>query len=284
MRRLLLIAPLLLSACLPREAAELFLLRGHFDLVQDVSYGSDVRQRLDVYRPRRGRRAAAVIVFLYGGRWQDGSKREYRLLGDAATRRGLLAVVPDYRLYPQVNFPGWVEDAARAVRWVSDNIKQFGGDPSQIFVVGHSSGGHTAALLALDERYLRDAGVSPTAVRGFVSLAGPVATQWTDADVQMLMGPREQWASTYPLKQVGRPMSPILLLHGMQDRTVAVGNSTRLAARIRERGGCARAMTYRSLGHVGIVLALALPQLDIAPVLEDVVRFIRQPLAACDWT
>lgn len=192
-----------------------------------------------------------------------------------------MAVIPDYRLYPAVRFPAWVDDAAGAVRWVSQNIQSFGGNPSQIFVVGHSAGAHTAVLLALNPHYLADAGLSPTRVRGFIGLAGPVATVWTEPDVQALMGPREGWPATYPLEQVGRSISPLLLLHGVKDRTVAVGNSVRLAARIRERGGCARVITYQGLDHIGIVLALALPQLDIAPVLEDVVRFVRQPLAAC---
>jgi pimeloyl-ACP methyl ester carboxylesterase len=150
------------------------LVHGHFDLVRDLPYGSDARQRLDVYRPRSSARPAPVVVFLYGSRWQHGSKGEYRLLGDALTGRGIVAVVPDYRLYPEVRFPAWVEDAARAVRWVRDSIGRFGGDPTRIFVVGHSSGGHTAAVLALDEHYLRDAGVPAEAVRGFVSIAGPV--------------------------------------------------------------------------------------------------------------
>ncbi len=252
-----------------------------FELVRDVPYGSQDRQRLDVYIPREGRRPAPVVVFLYGGRWQRGSKDEYRLLGDALTRRGLLAVIPDYRLYPQVRFPVWVEDAARAVRWVSDSIRYFGGDPGKIFVVGHSSGGHTAALLALDEHYLRDAGVPAKAMKGFVSLAGPVATTWTDPDVRALMGPEELWSATYPLEQVDGLEPPLLLLHGARDKVVSVSNSKRLAARIRERQGCAQAQTYRGLDHIGIVIALAAPQLGIAPILDEVANFVRQPLAIC---
>ena len=256
------------------------MLRGHLDLVQDVRYGNDRRQRLDVYQPRR-RQAAAVIVFLHGGRWQNGSKREYRLLGAAITAEGVVAVVPEYRLYPQVRFPGWVEDAARAVRWVRDSIEHYGGDPSQIFVVGHSSGAHTAALLALDEHYLREAGLPTNAVRGYVSLAGPVATEWTDPDVQALMGPRGGWTATYPLEQVDGSEPPLLLLHGAKDQIVSSENSTRLAARIRGRGGCTRVVFYRGLDHLGIVVAFALARLNLAPVMDDVITFIRHPAAGC---
>lgn len=269
------------SACSPRRVAERILLRDHFTLTPGLTYGPAERQRLDVYRPRVVRSSAPVVVFVYGGRWQNGSRDQYRLLGDALTRRGLVAVVPDYRLYPGVRFPAWVEDAAQAVRWVSDSIGRFGGDPSHIFVVGHSAGAHTATLLGLDERYLDRAGVPGGAVRGFVSIAGPVATVWTDPDVQALMGPREGWTATYPLSHVDGTEPPILLLHGERDRTVAPANSVRLAERIRQRGGCARAIAYRGLDHVGIAIALSVPRLGGAPVLEDVLTFVGDPAGGC---
>jgi acetyl esterase/lipase len=143
-----------------------------------------------------------------------------------------------------------------------------------------SAGGHTAALFALDQRHLRRAGVPAAAVRGFVSVAGPVATSWTDADVKALMGPPESWPATHPMIQVDGTEPPLLLLHGKRDRTVSPGNSVRLAMRIRERGGCARVITYRGLDHVGIVVALSVPRLEIAPVMRDVMTFLRRAASA----
>jgi acetyl esterase/lipase len=220
-----------------------------------------------------------VVVFLYGGRWKHGSKRDYLLLANTLARRGWVVVVPDYRLYPAVRFPGWVDDGARAVRWTRDHAARFGGDTSRLFVVGHSAGAHTAALLALDERYLRSAGVPAGAVRGFVSLAGPVDTTWTAPDVQRLMGPERGWPSTYPVRHIDGTEPPLLLLHGASDDVVGSRNSVRLAGRIRERGGCARASVYRGVGHIEIALALAFPALRLAPVLDDLARFVRDP-----WT
>ncbi len=265
------------TGCAPRRAAEALLLGHHFQLLADRPYDSDARQRLDIYRPRGERAPAPVVVFIYGGRWQYGSKEQYRLLGDAFTREGVVAVVPDYRLAPAVSFPGWVEDAAHVVRWVHDSIARYGGDPERIFLVGHSAGGHTVTLLGLDEHFLRQAGVPAGSVRGIVSMAGPVATSWTDADVQALMGPRDGWPSTYPISYVNATAPPLLLLHGERDRTVAAANSTRLADLIHGRGGCARVITYRGLGHVGIAVALSLPRLPIAPVMDDVMRFVKRP-------
>jgi acetyl esterase/lipase len=249
--------------------------------VENIPYDVSGSLRLDVYKIREKRKAAPVIVFLYGGRWQHGSRRQYRPIGNALSRSGFVAVIPDYRKYPEVRFPAWVDDAARAIRWVNDSILQYGGDPKQIFVVGHSAGGHTAALLAIDSHYLRKAGLSPHMVRGYAILAGPVATTWTDADVQALMGPREGWPATYPMELADGSAPPMLLLHGGRDKVVSPANSTRLEAHIRQRGGCAASIMYSGLGHVGIVIAMALPQFNIAPVLEDLLKFLRRPLAAC---
>jgi len=264
------------SACSPRRAAESLISGNHFVRTADIAYGADPRQRLDVYRPRAVREHHPVVVFLYGGRWQSGSKTDYRVLAGALTRHRFVAVIPDYRLYPQVRFPAWVDDGAQAVRWVRDNIGQFGGDPERIVLVGHSAGAHTVALLALDKRYLARVGAA-SAVRGFVSLAGPVDTTWTDPDVQLLMGPQENWPETYPSRHIDGTEPPILFLHGAGDETVLPHNSTVLAALIQERGGCARAVVYPNVGHVEIVIALAIPWLRIAPVVEDVAAFVRDP-------
>lgn len=272
---------LLLAGCSPRRAAEALLMGDHFTRVADVAYGDGERQRLDVYRPRAARRGAPVIVFFHGGRWRDGAKDEYRLVGSALARRGFVVVVPDTRLAPVHRFPSWIEDGARAVRWTADHAAAHGGDPSRITLVGHSSGAHTVALLVLDERWLRAAGVPAAAVRGGASLAGPVDTVWTDPDVQALMGPRDGWPATHPRTHVDGTEPPLLLLHGAADATVLPAGSRRLSARIAAAGGCAPLRIYQGVGHVGIAVALAAPALGIAPVLDDVAAFARDASAAC---
>ena len=271
------LAFLLLSACSPRFVAERWVLGERVTETRDIAYGDSTRQRLDVYRPAGVSTPAPVIVFLYGGRWKYGTKDDYLLIANSFARRGWVTVIPNYRLYPQALFPAWVEDGARAVRWTVANIARYGGDTSRIIIVGHSAGAHTATLLALDERYLRDAGVPATAVKGFVSMAGPVDTTWTAPDVQRLMGPSEGWPASYPSTHVHGTEAPILLMHGDVDDVVSVGNSVRLAGRIRAREGCAALHVYRNVGHVDIAVALGLPALVDAPVLDDLARFVRDP-------
>ena len=270
---------LALTACAPRAALERAVLGRDVIRDADLAYGSDARQRVDVYRPRDRARAAPVLLVVYGGRWKYGAKRDYLLLADRLARRGWIVVLADYRHYPDVIFPAFVEDVAHAVRWTADHASAYGGDTSRLLVLGHSSGAHTVALLALDEHYLRDAGVAPGAVRGFVSLAGPVDTTWTARDVQRIMGPREGWRATWPATFIDGTEPPLLLLHGTRDDVVSAGNSVRLAERIRARGGCARARLYRGLDHVEIMVALAFPRRGDATVADDVAAFVRDPVA-----
>jgi acetyl esterase/lipase len=275
-RTLAIVLLALLTACAPRFAAERWVLGDRTSQSRDIPYGTDERQQLDVYRGHPPREPAPVIVFLYGGRWKYGSKDDYLLIGNSFARRGWITVIPNYRLYPETLFPGWVQDGATAVRWTVDNIASFGGDTSRIFVVGHSAGAHTAALLALDEQYLRDAGVARAAVKGYVSIAGPVDTTWTAPDVQRLMGPPAGWPDSYPWTHVGTDQPRLLLMHGDADDVVTVGNSLRLADRISGRDGCAPLRVYRGVGHVDIAIALGLPALVQAPVLADLAHFVRR--------
>ncbi len=266
------------AACSPRAGVERLVLGDDIVRTADVQYGDSARQRLDVYRRLTTRAPAPVIVFVYGGRWKYGTKDDYLLIGNNFARRGWVTVIVNYRLYPSVLFPAWVDDGASAVAWTVRNIERFGGDTSRIIVVGHSSGAHTTALLALDEHYLRDAGVPAGAVRGFVSISGPVDTSWTARDVQRLMGPAEGWPATYPATHIDGSDPPLLLMHGEADEVVSPGSSRRLARRIRERGGCVELHLYPSVGHIDIAAALGLPGIGSAPVLEDLARFVRDPV------
>ena len=279
LRQLAVVGMVAVCGCSPRQGIERLVLYDRVARTADIAYGADARQQLDVYVERRTRASAPVVVFIYAGRWKYGSKRDYLLVGNALARRGLVVVIPDYRLFPAERFPAWVDDGASAIRWTRDNIARYGGDPQNIIVVGHSAGAHTAAMFALDEHFLRDAGLSPNAVRGYVSLAGPVDTTWTAPDVQEIMGPRDSWPSSYPYNFIDGTEPPLLLLHGDADDVVTVGNSTRLADRIIARGGCARSIVYPRVGHVGIALALAFPSFGTAAVVRDVGAFVRDPAA-----
>jgi acetyl esterase/lipase len=246
-----------------------------YRVTRDVPYGSLSRQRLDVYSPPAAEGPLPVVVFFYGGWWQAGEKADDRFVADALVSRGLVAVLPDYRIYPEARFPDFVEDGARAVAWTRENVAAYGGDPARIYLMGHSAGAHIAAMLTLDPHYLRALGLERSSIRGTIGLAGPYDFLPFHSDnVRILMGPPEGWPATQPINFVDGREPPMLLLHGGWDTSVGVDNTRRLAARIRSRGGEVEEIVYSRVGHQGVVGAMARPLRWVAPVLDDVQRFI----------
>jgi acetyl esterase/lipase len=265
-----------LSGCSALDVLDAVVPGGGYVADTDLPYGDGARQRLDVYRPvaaSSGPAGAPVIVFFYGGNWESGARRLYRFVGQGFAKQGFVTVVPDYRLYPEVRYPAFVEDGAAAVAWVVRNIARFGGDPGHIILVGHSAGAHTALMLALNPAFL---GADRAALAGAVGLAGPYDFEprgrnrdILDADAG---GP-----SSMPIDYVDGTGPPVLLLTGDADTIVSPGNSARLAARIREHGGRVRVIEYQGVGHTKILAALAAPLTWLLPVRQDVAAFANNP-------
>lgn len=245
---------------------------------QSIAYGAGARRTLDIYRPR-GATAAPVIVFFYGGSWQSGSKGMYRFLARALTRRGYVAVVPDYRIYPEVTYPGFIEDGALAVRWVKDNAARFGGDPGRLFLMGHSAGAYIAAMLAIDGRWLSAVGLEACRdISGWIGVAGPYDfLPLRDGTLRTIFG---EEPATQPITHVAPGAPAALLLTGVKDRVVDPGNSRRLAAKLHDAGGEGTVRMYRRAGHLTIMAAFAPFLRFIAPVLRDTDSFIKRIGAA----
>src|SRR5689334_23463520 len=105
-----------------------------------LAFGADPRQKLDLYVPEGLRGRAPVLLFFYGGGWQGGNRARYRAFGRTFAGAGVVTAVADYRLYPQVKYPAFVEDAAVALAFLRDHVVHHGGDPDRSFVCGHSAG------------------------------------------------------------------------------------------------------------------------------------------------
>jgi acetyl esterase/lipase len=243
----------------------------------NVNYGEGPRRTLDIYVPEARPTRAPVIVFFYGGGWSSGAKGDYTFAGDAFAAQGFVTFVPDYRVYPEVQFPAFVDDAAAAVRWVQANAERYGGDPDRIVLVGHSAGAHIAMLTALDTRYAEQAGFDRSAIRGVVGLAGAYGfDNFNIPLLQNVFGSAEEPMATMPVHFVRGDAPPILLLHGERDRRVPVRSSSRMYQVASGAGQQAELKIYPGVDHPGIMQALAIARRDEAPVLEDAVTFARR--------
>ena len=229
-----------------------------FRRTADVPYTQGPRGRLDVYEPRAPHHGAPVVVFFYGGNWDSGTKALYRFVGATLAARGMVVVIPDYRVYPEVRFPVFLQDNALAVRWAADHAAEHGGDAGKLFLMGHSAGAYDAAMLALEPRWLAEVGLqSVRDVRGLIGLSGPYDFLPLKRErLKIIFGPPEGLSATQPINHVDGRGPPALLLAGAADRTVLPRNSQRLADRIRARGGEAETVIFPRASHARTITDL----------------------------
>lgn len=250
-------------------------------LAVGIAYGENARQQLDIYAPSTpSANPRPVIVWFYGGSWNSGTREGYNFAGRALAAQGFVTVVADYRLVPEVRFPGFVEDGAAAVRWVRANIGEYGGDGERIVVAGHSAGAYIAAMLANDPQWLGD---DREALAGLVGLAGPY--DFYPFDVPSTVEAFGQWpepSATQPITFADQTAPPALLLTGEDDTTVKPRNSEALSAKLSEAGIDAQMIRYADVDHVDIVAALARPLRGRAPVLADLTAFAQRVTAAAE--
>jgi len=238
----------------------------------EIAYGDDPSHRLDVYVPQ-GAKRSPVVIFWHGGMWMRGSRDEVRFVGAALAQSGHVAVVPNYRLHPQVRHPAFVEDGARAVAWVRESISKFNGDGHSIFLMGHSAGAYIATMLAFDQEFLRNAGTSTQCIRGVIGLSGTYTLERPSIFINSIFG-KPSGIAWRPVDVVSDQSPPTLLLHGQADNIVWVGEAEALANRLKAHAVPTELKTYSDRSHQDLLIAWWRPLRFRAPVRQDVQRFI----------
>jgi acetyl esterase/lipase len=264
------------SACSPLIFADLLSPHDGYKLKPGVVYGIHSRQKLDIYEPHKGEKKDIIVMFIYGGSWRSGERSNYRFIAQPFVSQGYTTIVPDYRLYPEVRFPAFVDDIAKAIVWTHRRYKKKD-NPRKIILVGHSAGAHIAALLALDNRYLESAGASTEIIAGWVSLAGPHAfnplkTKSTKPIFNNFAPIIEQ---TKPTTFARSDAPPGLLLHGENDTVVYTKNSALLATAIENERGHITLKTIAGVGHIEILLSITGNKLFDTGVKQEIFKFLK---------
>lgn len=278
-----LVVALALVACSPITALNVLTPGGTHTRTADVAYGDGPRQKLDIYRPVQPAPAGGwpVAVFFYGGSWNSGARGDYAFVGEALAARGILTLVADYRLYPEVRYPDFLRDSAAALAWGLAHASSLGGNPRRVFVMGHSAGAYNAAMLALDARWLQGnpAGAhEPTELAGFIGLAGPYDfLPMTNEDTQPVFFHPNYPAGSQPVSHVSRTAPPTFLGAARDDRLVdPQRNTLGLANRLQALHVPVTVKTYDGVSHATLIGAFGAPLRWLAPVLDDVVAFIER--------
>ena len=263
----------LLGACSPAALLNATVPEQGIAITRDIPYGAGPRRTMDVYRPAVPQAGLPLIVFLYGGSWRGGSKALYPFVAAPLARRGAVVCVPDYRVYPEVVFPAFLQDCAAAVAFAGQHAARWGSDSSRLMLLGHSAGAYNGAMLLLDPHWLEDAGAPRP--QGGALLAGPYDfLPITDRDVIPVFP--DPGPETQPITFANGGSPPLLLLAGSDDTLVAPRNSLRLADRVIEAGGRADAHILPGLGHIGVILGFAPPFRTRGGVLDRVDAFRRR--------
>lgn len=240
---------------------------------EGISYGSNPRQIYDLYWPEGATDTTPVIIFFYGGSWDSGRRADYAFAGNGLADEGYITAIVDYRIFPEVKFPDFVEDGAAAVARIVNDV----GENRTMFLMGHSAGAQIAALLAFDQRYLATHGLDACdTLQGFIGLAGPYDFLPLKKQRLREIFPQSIRDQSQPINYVSERSPPALLIHGKDDTTVLPRNSRRLADALNARGVTSQVNFIEDLGHVKIVAALASVLQKTAPVRPLINQFVAQ--------
>jgi acetyl esterase/lipase len=243
----------------------------------NLPFGSGARDRLDVYQPAKATgQSLPVIIFWHGGGWVDGDKSFYRFVGAALAQLGYVAILPNYRVYPEVRFPAFLDDAARTVLWAQQHAAEYGGNPHRLVLMGHSAGAHMAAMLAVNHSYLLRAGANPHDIIGLIGLSGPYDLKPNTPVLNTIFSAPYLPADWQVLPYVGADAPPALLVHGGADTLVFPRNTEDMAAALRAHCVHAQIRIYPGKSHADTVAGLSIPARRRTPVLGDVAEFMKQ--------
>ncbi|MCD5994315.1 alpha/beta hydrolase [Pseudomonas sp. CDFA 602] len=270
-----------LSGCSALKVLNAFTPSSTVAKVSDVAYGPEPRNQLDIYVPKSKPTQAPVVVFFYGGSWNSGSRSDYDFVGEALAARGIVVMIADYRLYPQVRYPSFLEDSAKALAWAYHHASAYGGDNHRLYVMGHSSGAYNASMLALDSRWLAREGLSPSILSGWIGLAGPYDfLPIENPDVKPVFFFPDSPPDSQPINHVSAAAPPALLLASNKDSLVNPKRNTGgLASKLRSDGVSVRDLYFSRTNHGTLIGAFARPLRSLAPVLDEVVLFVKAPRA-----
>ncbi len=222
----------------------------------DVPYGNDPKQRMDLYFPVQKASSAPVLLFLHGGGFREGDRRQYGYVAEPFANHGILTVVASYRLTSGgFAHPAQPDDAKAAVAWIYRNIAKRGGNPDAIYISGHSAGAILAADVGVDLSWLDQMKVPRSAVRGIVPISGPYdLAGWKELSEYVPTPDAEAKASA--LRHVNAPAPMAIVAYGSLEGRF-MDTSAVLAKALAAKGTQTETVVLEGKDHAGAVWELS---------------------------
>lgn len=256
------------------SALLLFLFLGQFvqaesaTIYHDIPYVSVTnkvfdkeRHVLDVYTPRTKEKSTEVIVFIHGGKWKTGSKELFNYVGVNFAEKGKTVVLINYRLTPKVAYEDMAMDCARAVEWVRNQIGYYGGDSSKIFLYGHSSGGHLAALISTNNRFFDSLGMQ-NPIKGCVLIDAFGMNMYTYLQTpnpedswmfDTFTSDQTKWKDASPALFVTKKSPKYLLFLGEKTKSIIYKDVIRFSELLEREGIPTELVIVDNKGHMGMI-------------------------------
>lgn len=250
---------------------------------RDINYGPDTRQRMDVYAPAKAT-DAPVIFMVHGGAWSFGTKNAPGVVENKLKRwgtRGFIMISINYRMLPDAAPLAQADDVAQALAYAQRHAREWGGDPTQFIVMGHSAGAHLVALLTADEVLAKHAGTSPW--------LGTISLDSAALDVVAVMQQRHlplydrafgsgipNWTAVSPYQQMHARMVPFLAVCSSR-RSDSCPQAQRFVAKASSLGTQAKLLP-EDLSHEQINEQLGTPSAYTDSV-EAFMRSLSAPVA-----
>ncbi len=267
-------------------------------LSRDIPFHPQMSPRLDIYspyietqrtisgpleKPTPQSNALPVFIYIHGGLEKYATKELFAAVAMKLVPHNVVVVIPDYTLYPQADYHYMTHEVAAAISWTLENIAQYGGNPKQVLLVGHSSGAYLGMLALLDEQFFKSYGHTATELCGLISVSGSynIPQQYTfeqthggnTEQLLKLMPESKNFMFASPINYVRPNIPPILIIHGRQDKTVPLNIATSFQTALQSVGAKSRLKIYPHSGHTDFLFK-ALSADDSSPIITDFIQFM----------
>jgi acetyl esterase/lipase len=261
----------------PEEKKETLGSRFEVVATKDIPYyegeaPDSVKNKLDIYVPK-GQKDFPVLFFIHGGSWSSGDRKLYATFGNVFARNGVGTVIISYRLSPKVQYPAHIQDVARAFAWTVKNIAAYGGNPREIFVSGHSAGGHLAALLATNDRFLKAEKLDRSSIKGVIPLSGIYRIPPGLMPSVFGKDPR-LCRDASPLLFIPDKLPPFLIGYADNDMKNFDTFAENFCKALKDKKIEATTLKVNDRSHLTIMIRLALSETD--PCAEAMLKFIAE--------
>ena len=228
------------------------------------------KHKLDLYLPK-DKKLSPVFLFIHGGAWRSGDRAQYLPLGNRFAKEGILTVVPSYRLAPKNPHPAQIEDVAAAFAWTVGHVAAYGGDTNRIYVGGHSAGGHLAALLTLDPKYLKVHQLSAKNIRGTIALSGVYDLAVGESQASVFGTDKQNRRAASPLFHIQSQAPPFLISYCQWDYPTLPAQARLFHAALRKAGVAAQLVFVPREGHISEMISITR---DDDPTAQAILQFV----------